>query len=77
MPRFSSRTLDIDLVLFDDVVLQGPGNLQLPRPDLRHAFVLKPLADIAPGVVVPGDGRTLGELWQERGEALEPTALVL
>ncbi len=61
--RFSSRTLDIDIVFFDDLVLTGPGNLQLPRPELKHAFVLLPLAEIAPGLRVPGDSRTLAELW--------------
>jgi len=62
-PRYSSRTLDIDIVLYGDRVLRGPGHLKIPRADLRHAFVLKPLADIAPDTVVPGDGRTLGQLW--------------
>jgi len=64
-PRFGDRTLDIDIVLFDDRVLSGAGNLVLPRPELRHAFVLRPLADIAPDVVVPGDGRTLAQLWAQ------------
>ncbi|HZX80471.1 MAG TPA: 2-amino-4-hydroxy-6-hydroxymethyldihydropteridine diphosphokinase [Lysobacter sp.] len=62
-PRFSDRTLDIDIVLFDDRVLDGAGNLRIPRPELKHAFVLRPLADIAPHVVVPGSGRTLAQLW--------------
>ncbi len=62
-PRYSDRTLDIDIVLFDDRVLEGPGNLRLPRPELRHTFVLKPLVDIAPDVVVPEDGRTLAQMW--------------
>ena len=62
-PRHGDRTLDIDIVLFDDRILQGAGHLRIPRPELRHAFVLKPLADIAPDVVVPGDGRTLAQLW--------------
>ena len=62
-PRFGDRTLDIDIVLFDDLMLHGSGNLQLPRSELRHAFVLKPLADIAPDLRVPGDGRRLAELW--------------
>jgi len=72
-PRFGDRTLDIDIVLFDQWVLEGAGNLRLPRPELRHAFVLRPLADIAADVPVPGSGRTLGQLWAvhpEHGQAL-------
>ena len=60
-PRFSSRTLDIDIIFFDDLVLDGPGNLQIPRPELKHAFVLQPLAQIAPDYVNPETGRTLAE----------------
>ncbi len=77
-PRFSSRTLDIDIVLYGDRIVRGPGHLEIPREDLRHAFVLKPLADIAPDVVVPGDGRTLGRLWAvhpDHGRDFEVVAL--
>lgn len=75
-PRYGDRTLDIDIVLFDDRVLVGPGNLCLPRPELKHAFVLKPLADIAPDVVVPGDGRTLAQMWAGHAEHARPLAVV-
>ena len=68
VPRFSSRTLDIDIVLFDDAVIDGPGNLQVPRRELAHAFVLKPLADIASELRVPGDGRSLAEFWAASGD---------
>ena len=61
-------------MFYDDLVLKGPGNLELPRPELKHAFVLKPLADIAPGYRVPGDGRTLAELWAAHPEAASPPA---
>ena len=67
-PRFSDRTLDIDIVLFDDRVLDGAGHLRVPRPELKHAFVLRPLADIAPQVGVPGTGRTLAQLWAAHPE---------
>jgi 2-amino-4-hydroxy-6-hydroxymethyldihydropteridine diphosphokinase len=63
-PRFGDRTLDIDIVLYDDLVLDGPGHLRLPRDELRHAFVLKPLAEIAPEVRDPASGGTLAELWR-------------
>jgi 2-amino-4-hydroxy-6-hydroxymethyldihydropteridine diphosphokinase len=77
-PRFGDRTLDIDIVLFDDLVCSGPGNLRLPRGELRHAFVLRPLAEIAPAVVEPVSGRTLAELWaasDQRGVAMREVAL--
>ena len=63
VPRWSSRTLDVDIVLYDDLVLDGPGNLEIPRRELVQAFVLKPLALIAPEVREPRYGRSLGELW--------------
>lgn len=65
VPRFSSRTLDIDIVFFDDLILDGPGNLRIPRPELKHAFVLQPLAQIAPDFVNPETGKTLAAMWRE------------
>ena len=62
--RYSSRTLDVDIVLFDDLVLEGPGHLKIPRPELDQAFVLVPLADIAPDALDPVSGRSLAELRQ-------------
>ncbi len=71
-PRFSSRTLDIDIVLFDDLVIEGPGHLQVPRKELQHAFVLKPLADLAPQLRLPTTGQTLAALWAAHPGAARP-----
>ena len=77
VPRFSSRTLDVDIVLYDDLVLDGPGHLQIPRKELAEAFVLQPLADIAPRLRHPVSGRTLGELWAEASRTIIPSQPVL
>ena len=75
-PRFGDRPLDIDIVFFDELVTEGAGNLRLPRPELKHAFVLKPLADIAPEYVDPVSGCTLAELWAESPEREVPMQIV-
>jgi 2-amino-4-hydroxy-6-hydroxymethyldihydropteridine diphosphokinase len=63
--KFSSRPLDIDLLLYGDRVDPDPP-LRLPRPDvLEFGFVLRPLADIAPDLVHPVTGQTIGEHWRE------------
>lgn len=77
-PRFSDRTLDVDVVFFGDCIVQGPGHLRIPRPELKHAFVLKPLADIAPDFIDPLSGQTLAALWQahpQHGVAFTTVAL--
>jgi 2-amino-4-hydroxy-6-hydroxymethyldihydropteridine diphosphokinase len=75
-PRFSDRTLDIDIVLYDDLVMQGPGNLRLPREELKHAFVLLPLADIAPDKIDPRSGSRLDALWQAHADRDAPPDVV-
>ena len=53
------RTLDLDLLLYGDLVIAEPG-LVVPHPRMHErAFVLAPLAEIAPEVAIPGKGRAL------------------
>ena len=64
-PRFSSRTLDLDLLVFDDLITDQNG-LEIPRGEiLENAFVLWPLAEIAPQLKHPVTLRTYAEHWDE------------
>jgi 2-amino-4-hydroxy-6-hydroxymethyldihydropteridine diphosphokinase len=64
-PKWAPRSMDLDILMYGQVVSDEPG-LILPRPDLlRRAFMLKPLADIAPDLQHPTQHRTIGELWAE------------
>ena len=59
--RYGPRTIDLDLLVHGDEVLDEPG-LTVPHPRLHERrFVLEPLAELAPGLVVPGRG-AVGEL---------------
>ncbi len=58
------RTIDLDLVLYDDVIMEGE-ELTLPHPRMvARAFVLEPLAEIAPEAVHPIQQATIAELWR-------------
>ena len=60
--RWGPRTLDLDILLYDERVIEEPG-LVVPHPEMaRRAFVLVPLAEVAPDWVVPGMGKTPAEL---------------
>jgi len=55
-PRWGPRTIDLDLLLYGDQVVDEPG-LTVPHPHLRERlFVLEPLAELAPEVKLPGNG---------------------
>ncbi len=65
----AARTLDIDILLYDDRVMDQDG-VVLPRDDItRYAFVLRPLAEIAGGRRHPVSGRRFDELWAEFDDA--------
>jgi 2-amino-4-hydroxy-6-hydroxymethyldihydropteridine diphosphokinase len=62
-PKWAPRAMDLDILLFDDVVQNTPG-LVLPRPDLlRWSFMLGPMAELAPALRHPS-GATISELWR-------------
>lgn len=74
--RFAPRTLDLDLLLYGDLVANGDG-LQLPRDEITlYPFVLKPLADLAGEYRHPVLGRSFAELWRQFDGAHHPLVRV-
>jgi 2-amino-4-hydroxy-6-hydroxymethyldihydropteridine diphosphokinase len=74
--RFSARTLDIDLLLYDDLVLDA-GPIRVPRADiLKYSFVLGPLAEIASDLRHPETGRLITEHWAEFDKNRHPLVAV-
>ena len=62
--KFSPRTLDLDLLLYDHVVCETP--VTLPRAEIvNNAFVLWPLAELAPELIHPVVDKSYASLWQE------------
>jgi len=62
-PKFSGRTMDIDVLTFGDAV-GGDCGMHLPRDEItRNAFVLRPLAELLPDQIHGPTGKTFGQLW--------------
>ncbi len=62
--KYQDRTLDLDIVLFGDLISQKDP--QLPRSDIfKYPFVTQPLYDLQPDLIIPGDGRTVADIWQQ------------
>jgi 2-amino-4-hydroxy-6-hydroxymethyldihydropteridine diphosphokinase len=75
-PKWAPRSMDLDILLYGDLVHEEPG-LKLPRPDLvKRPFMLGPMADLAPEVVHPTLHVTIGELWQQFDRAAHPMTRV-
>jgi 2-amino-4-hydroxy-6-hydroxymethyldihydropteridine diphosphokinase len=71
-PRWAPRSMDLDVLLYGDLVCDEPG-LKLPRPDLlKRAYMLGPLAQLAPELLHPTVQLTIGELWRRFDQAAHP-----
>ena len=71
LPRFSHRSIDLDILTYDDLEIDEEG-IQIPRHEiLVNAFVLRPLQDLAPHTLHPLVKKNYRELWQ----AMLPTAI--
>lgn len=67
--HWGPRTLDLDLLLYGSAVIREPG-LTVPHPRLHERnFVLAPLCDLAPDLLIPGRGQTVSELLASAGSA--------
>jgi len=63
--RWGPRTLDLDLLLYDDLVIKN-DDISVPRKEItEYAFVLRPLADIVGTYTHPVEGKCYSELWRE------------
>ncbi len=70
--KFSSRTLDLDVLLYGDLV-DHRASRDIPRSEIiEHAFVLRPLSDIAGETRHPESRSTFAELWRDCKHGLQP-----
>jgi len=75
--RYANRTLDMDVVYYGNTVMYTPANtLRIPRPEIKHAFVLKPLADIAPDFIDPVQKQSLLAMWQQHPDYGKPMEII-
>jgi 2-amino-4-hydroxy-6-hydroxymethyldihydropteridine diphosphokinase len=64
-PKWAARTMDLDLLLYGQLV-SDIADRKLPRPDLlKRPYMLRPLADLAPMLIHPVIGTTMAELWRQ------------
>lgn len=71
LKKFSSRTLDIDILTYDNLHGLHEGIL-LPRPEISYnAYVLRPFAELQPELMLPGSDTRLIELWHALDKSLD------
>ncbi len=70
--KWASRPLDIDLLLYNDLIIDEQP-VRVPRDDiLKYSFVLRPMSEMSPQLVHPVTGKTMLEHWQEFDRASHP-----
>ena len=68
--KFSARKMDLDILLYDDLVMDSP--VQIPRDEIpKNAYVLEPLAELAPDLIHPVLKITYQEMWQCFNKSLQ------
>lgn len=73
--KFSPRTLDLDLLLYDNLVIELPA--QLPRDEItKNAFVLWPLSQVAPELIHPIVKQSYRQLWQSYNKEKQTISIV-
>jgi len=75
--RFTSRTIDLDLLLYNDLIREQ-ATLRLPRHEIdEYACVLRPLAELAPEARHPRSGETFATLWARFDQTAQPLTPVM
>ena len=75
--RFTSRTIDLDLLLYNDLIREQV-TLHLPRREIdEYACVLRPLAELAPEARHPRSGETFATLWARFDQTAQPLTPVM
>ncbi|MCW8930191.1 MAG: 2-amino-4-hydroxy-6-hydroxymethyldihydropteridine diphosphokinase [Gammaproteobacteria bacterium] len=73
--KFSARTLDIDLLLYDQDIINSHG-ISVPRDEIeKYAFVLSPLADLTPELIHPQTKLTIADMWKTLRQSTDAEAL--
>lgn len=74
--KWEARSLDIDILLYNDLIIDEPP-VKVPRSDiLKYSFVLRPLAELAPDLVHPVTGKTMLAHWQNFAASSHPLQVI-